>query len=203
MQSPSPAAWYPGIGGGKAIANVLFGDVNPSAKLPVTFPKAEADLPQPALPGSSLKPEMRSFPGAPPGGPRFPRLPPFDIDYTAGLKVGYKWFDAENKQPLFAFGYGLSYTTFGYSGLKLGAREVTFTLQNTGRRTGAEVAQVYVGLPVEAKEPPKQEEASSGSYWWLWTTLAVVAVGGGVAGYILLRPKDEPPPMTSLGNYRF
>jgi beta-glucosidase len=149
-------AWYPGIRGGEAIANVLFGAVNPSAKLPVTFPKTEKDLPHPVLPGSDLKPEMRPFPGGPPDGPKFPVLPPFDIDYSEGLKVGYKWFDAENKQPLFPFGHGLSYTTFAYSDLKLGAGEVTFTLKNTGQRAGAEVAQVYVGLPADAKEPPKR-----------------------------------------------
>jgi beta-glucosidase len=149
-------AWYPGIRGAEAVANVLFGEVNPSAKLPVTFPRTEADLPQPVLPGSELKPEMRPFPGAPPDAPKVPQLPPFDIDYAEGLKVGYKWFDAENKQPLFPFGHGLSYTTFAYSGLKLGAGAVTFALKNTGKRAGAEVAQVYVGLPAEAKEPPKR-----------------------------------------------
>jgi beta-glucosidase len=81
----------------------------------------------------------------------------FDIDYTEGLKVGYKWFDAENKEPLFAFGHGLSYTTFAYSGLKAaGVDSVTFTVRNTGKRAGAEIAQVYVALPAEAKEPPKR-----------------------------------------------
>jgi beta-glucosidase len=149
-------AWYPGIRGGEAVANVLFGEVNPSAKLPVTFPKAEKDLPHPVLPGSDLKAEVRPFPGAPPNAPKVPQLPPFDIDYTEGLKVGYKWFDAEGKQPLFPFGHGLSYTTFAYSGLKVGAGEVTFTLTNTGKRAGAEVAQVYAGLPAEAKEPPRR-----------------------------------------------
>ncbi len=81
---------------------------------------------------------------------------PFDIDYTEGLKVGYKWFQAENKQPLFPFGFGLSYTTFSYSGLKSGLGSVSFTVRNTGKRAGAEVAQVYAGLPARAKEPPKR-----------------------------------------------
>jgi beta-glucosidase len=142
-------AWYPGIRGGEAIANVLFGDVNPSAKLPVTFPKSEADLPHPVLPGSTLKPEKRAPDGS-------PQLPAFDIDYTEGLKVGYKWFDAEKKQPLFAFGHGQSYTTFAYSDLKLGPAEVTFTVKNTGKRPGAEIAQVYAGLPSSRKEPPRR-----------------------------------------------
>ena len=83
-------------------------------------------------------------------------MTPFDIDYTEGLKVGYKWFDAEAKEPLFPFGFGLSYTTYSYSGLKAGIDSVTFTVRNTGKRAGAEVAQVYVGLPAEAKEPPKR-----------------------------------------------
>jgi beta-glucosidase len=148
-------AWYPGIRGGEAVAGILFGDVNPSARLPVTFPKAEADLPHPVLPGSDLKPEPPPA-DAPAGGPRFPRLPPFDIDYAEGLKVGYRWFDAENKRPLFAFGHGLSYTTFAYSSLRLDAKQVTFTVQNTGKRAGAEVAQVYAGLPAAAKEPPRR-----------------------------------------------
>jgi beta-glucosidase len=80
----------------------------------------------------------------------------FDIDYTEGLKVGYKWFDAEDKTPLFAFGYGLSYTTYAYSGLKAGLDSVTFTVRNTGKRAGAEIAEVYAGLPAAAQEPPKR-----------------------------------------------
>jgi beta-glucosidase len=80
----------------------------------------------------------------------------FDIDYTEGLKVGYKWFDAENKEPLFPFGHGLSYTTFAYSGIKAAIDSVTFTVRNTGKRAGAEIAQVYAGLPEAAQEPPKR-----------------------------------------------
>ena len=84
---------------------------------------------------------------------------PFDIPYPEGLKVGYKWFDAENKQPLFAFGSGLSYTTYSYSGLKIAAGpepKVTFNVKNTGKRAGAEIAQVYVSLPPAAGEPPRR-----------------------------------------------
>jgi beta-glucosidase len=149
-------AWYPGIRGAEAIANILFGDVNPSAKLAVTFPRAEADLPHPKIPGSSLVARPAAAPGAPPGAPRFPQLPPFDIPYNEGLKVGYKWFDAEGKEPLFAFGHGLSYTTFAYSGLQVSADAVSFTVTNTGKRAGAEIAQVYLGLPPSANEPPKR-----------------------------------------------
>ncbi len=149
-------AWYPGIRGAEALANLLFGEVNPSAKLPVSLARSEADLPHPVLPGSSIPPEMQPIPGAPPEAPLIPTLPPFDIEYPEGLKVGYKWFDAEGKTPLFAFGHGLSYTTFAYSGLRVNSASVTFTIKNTGRRVGAEIAQVYIGLPAGAGEPPKR-----------------------------------------------
>ncbi len=84
-------------------------------------------------------------------------MKPFDVNYIEGLKVGYKWFEAENKHPLYAFGYGLSYTTFEYSGLKsANAKQVSFTVKNTGDRPGAEVAQVYLELPATAGEPFKR-----------------------------------------------
>jgi beta-glucosidase len=142
--------WYPGIRGEVALANILFGDVNPTGKLPVSFAKSDADLPHPEIPGMSLIPPPQ------PGVRGRGRMPPFDIDYSEGLKVGYKWFDAEKKDPLFAFGYGLSYTTYAYSGLKAGIDSVTFTVRNTGKRAGAEIAQVYAGLPAAANEPPKR-----------------------------------------------
>ncbi len=162
--------WYPGIRGAEALANILFGDVNPCARLPVTFAKADADLPHPEIPGSRLPTQPQAPPpsapvaagapgaaaGAGPGGGGRRALPPFDIDYTEGLKVGYKWFDAEGKEPLFAFGHGLSYTTFAYSGLTAGIDSVSFTVRNIGTRAGAEIAQVYVGLPAAAQEPPKR-----------------------------------------------
>jgi len=141
--------WYPGIRGAEALANLLFGDVNPSGKLPATFAKSDDDLPHPAVPGM----QPASAAGGPGGGRG---MAGFDLDYTEGLKVGYKWFDAENKQPLFAFGHGLSYTTFSYSGLKATMDSVSFTIRNTGRRAGAEIAQVYASLPEAANEPPKR-----------------------------------------------
>jgi beta-glucosidase len=144
--------WYPGIRGAEALANIVFGVVNPCAKLPATFAKSEADLPQPKIPGIDLLPPSRT-PGAAPGGAR-PQMPSFDAEYT--LEYGYKWFDARGKTPLFPFGYGLSYTTFAYSGLKAGIDSVSFTVRNTGKRAGAEIAQVYVGLPAAAQEPPKR-----------------------------------------------
>jgi beta-glucosidase len=142
--------WYPGIRGAQALANILFGDVNPSGKLAATFAKSDADLPHPQIPGMNLLP--------PPGTPfrQWHRLPAFNIDYTEGLKVGYKWFDAEDKAPLFAFGYGLSYTTFAYSGLDANMQAVSFTVKNTGERAGAEIAEVYAGLPASAQEPPRR-----------------------------------------------
>ena len=142
------AAWFPGIRGAEAIANVLFGDVNPSGKLPVSFAKSEADLPHPKL----IEPPEKH---GPLDGVMEP-LPPFDLIYTEGLKVGYKWFDAERKEPLFPFGHGLSYTTFAYAGLKATPQSVTFTVKNTGKRAGTETAQVYAGLPAAAGEPPKR-----------------------------------------------
>jgi beta-glucosidase len=141
--------WYPGIKGAEALAGILFGDINPSGKLPATFPKSENDLPHPQIFG--MAPAGAGGRGAGRGGPAA-----FDIDYTEGLKVGYKWFEAEDKQPLFPFGFGLSYTTFSYSGLKAGMDSVTFSVRNSGKRRGAEIAQVYAGLPAAANEPPKR-----------------------------------------------
>ena len=149
------AAWYPGIRGGEAIANILFGKVNPSGKLPITFPVSEADLPHPveAKQPASEATEIPGFPG------RKMNQAKFDVNYDEGLKVGYKWYDAENKQPLFPFGFGLSYTKFAYSDLKVEPGEqmhVSFTVRNAGAMAGAEIAQVYVSLPASAGEPPKR-----------------------------------------------
>jgi beta-glucosidase len=142
--------WYPGIGGAQALANILFGEVNPSAKLPVSFAKDDAQLPHPVVPGLE---------GVPAGTPnREHKVKPFDLDYTEGAKVGYKWFEATNKVPLFPFGFGLSYTTYAYSGLTVDdtQRTVHFTVRNTGQREGTEIAQVYVALPSAAKEDYKR-----------------------------------------------
>ena len=85
---------------------------------------------------------------------------PFDVKYDEGLKVGYKWYDAENKTPLFPFGFGLSYTSYAYSNLKASANghsvTVWFDVKNTGKRAGKEVAQVYLSLPPSTNEPPKR-----------------------------------------------
>ena len=149
-------AWYAGSRGAEAVANVIFGDVNPSAKLPVTFPKSEADLPHPTI----VKPPKVTVDADRQGWKRIAAgLPAFQVTYDEGVKVGYKWYDAENKPVLFPFGYGLSYTTFSYSNLKVTAGKnprVTFTVTNTGKRAGAEVAEVYASLPAAAAEPPKR-----------------------------------------------
>ncbi len=150
-------AWYAGSDGANALGNVLFGSVNPSGKLPNTFPKSVADLPHPTI--VKPPPESDHF-----SGPASPEkwaagLPPFQATYDEGLKVGYKWYDAENKPVLFPFGYGLSYTTYEYSGLTVTPGqnvEVTFTVANTGPRNGAEIAEVYAALPAAAAEPPKR-----------------------------------------------
>lgn len=151
-------AWYAGSKGSDAVANVLFGDSNPSAKLPVTFPLSVADLPHPTI----VKPPKRSVPDSTQPEPWrqiAAGLPPFQVTYNEGVKVGYKWYDAENKPVLFPFGYGLSYTTYSYSNLRVSAGEsprVTFTVTNTGNRAGAEIAEVYASLPAAASEPPKR-----------------------------------------------
>jgi beta-glucosidase len=134
-------AWYPGQGDGSAIAAVLFGAVNPSGKLPETFPVSESQLP-------TSTPEQ--YPGV--NGQEA---------YSEGLLVGYRWYDAKSIKPLFPFGYGLSYTSFSLAGLSVGPLSgggvhVSFTVRNTGKRLGAEVAQVYVGDPQSTGEPPRQ-----------------------------------------------
>ena len=154
-------AWYAGSDGANALGNVLFGTVNPSGKLPNTFPKSEADLPHPTV--TMPPPESMHFSG--PSSPEMwaKGLPPFQVAYDEGLKVGYKWYAAEKKPVLFPFGYGLSYTTYKYSGLTAtpGATsadkvKVSFTLTNIGTREGAEITEVYAALPESAQEPPKR-----------------------------------------------
>jgi len=135
-------AWYPGMEGGNALAKVLFGDVNPSGKLPATFPKKLSDSPAHAL---------GNFPGT--NG---------TVTYVEGLLVGYRWFDTKNIEPQFPFGFGLSYTTFKYSGLKLipGTNEIVtaqFEIENTGKVAGAEVAQLYVHQKNPALMRPEKE----------------------------------------------
>jgi beta-glucosidase len=134
-------AWYPGQEDGNAIASILFGQVNPSGKLPETFPRSLSDIP-------TRTPQQ--YPGTT-GADGIPH-----VSYSEGLEVGYRWYDSQNITPLFPFGYGLSYTTFRYTDLSATPTGVSFTLTNTGKRAGAEVAQVYVGDPPSVGEPPRQ-----------------------------------------------
>ena len=137
-------AWYPGQQSGNAIAALLFGDVNPSGKLPVTFPKSLDQVPASTVaqwPGVNGK-----------------------VQYSEGLLVGYRWYDAKNLTPLFPFGYGLSYTSFRFSKLHVdgqtlrenGRIQVRVDVTNTGSREGAEVAQLYLSDPASTGEPANQ-----------------------------------------------
>ena len=136
-------AWYPGSGGGPAIARVLFGEVDPSGRLPVTFPASLDQLPHPALPGAGVTAGR-----------------PFNVDYTAGAAVGYKWFQKRGLKPLFPFGYGLSYTRFRYSALHTHISHaqltVSLTVTNIGSESGAAVPEVYVGPAAGSWEAPRR-----------------------------------------------
>ncbi len=135
-------SWYSGSKGADAIANLLFGDVNPSGKLPLTFPASEADLPHAlvAMPEKETPGELiRTF------------------DCPEGVKVGYKWYESEGKPVLFPFGFGLSYTSFQYSGLTVApdGGSARMTVKNVGPVKGAEVAELYAQLPDSAGEPKR------------------------------------------------
>jgi beta-glucosidase len=135
-------AWYPGEEDGNAVAAVLFGDVNPSAKLPITFPRRVED---------TFAADPQQYPGI-----------DKHVTYSEGVFVGYRYYDEKKIEPLFAFGFGLSYTTFAYQNLKVQpmkpALMVEFDVANTGKVAGAEVAQVYVAFPSssDVPQPPSQ-----------------------------------------------
>jgi beta-glucosidase len=130
--------WYPGQVDGDAIAPILFGDVDPSGHLPETFPRRLADGP--------LRTALQ-YPGV--NG---------QVVHSERLLVGYRWYASKRIAPLFPFGFGLSYTTFRFSRLSVERAHVSFTVTNTGRRSGADVAQLYVGDPASTGEPPLQLE---------------------------------------------
>ena len=142
-------AWFPGQENGNAIAALLFGDVDPGAHLTETWPTSGTAQPVHTTaqwPGVTVKGDTV--------GPH--------SAYSEGLDVGYRWYDAHGVKPLFPFGFGLSYTSFAFSRLRIvrarrgAGAAVSFTLTNTGSRDGADVAQVYVGMPPAAGEPPRQ-----------------------------------------------
>ena len=147
-------AWYAGSAGHKALADVLVGDVNPSGKLAMTFPKSESDLPRPVIPPTPANDEGQGTGSVNSGT----RVSSYAVHYDEGPEVGYKWYEAQHKQPLFAFGFGLSYTSYTYSGLSIdsSAKTVRFSVKNTGRRPGTEIAEVYAMLPKGADEPFKR-----------------------------------------------
>jgi beta-glucosidase len=123
-------AWYPGQAGGQAIAEVLTGKVNASGRLPITFPADLAHTPRPKLAGL----------GTPWGTPTI-------IRYDEGAEIGYRWFAKKDEKPLYAFGHGLSYTSFAYSDLKVSGGETltaSFTVTHTGKREGTDVPQLYL-----------------------------------------------------------
>jgi beta-glucosidase len=148
-------AWYAGSRGHIALANVLTGEVNPTAKLAMTFPKSDADLPHPVIPPLSAEDEGQGT--GVENGPAHSESK-YTMHYDEGVKVGYKWYESERKKPLFPFGFGLSYTTYAYSNLTTddAGRTATFSVKNTGERSGTEIAQVYATLPEIAGEPFKR-----------------------------------------------
>ncbi|MCP2010364.1 beta-glucosidase [Duganella sp. HSC-15S17] len=136
-------AWYAGTSGGEAIARVLFGEVNPSGRLPATYPASASQLPRPVLDGDPKDERTR-----------------FAVTYHEGAAVGYKWFDLKGLKPLFPFGHGLSYTQFAYSGLaasqKDGKLQLRFKVTNTGAVKGKDVPQLYVAPQGAKWEAPKR-----------------------------------------------
>jgi beta-glucosidase len=141
-------AWYPGQQDGNAIAALLFGDVDPGAKLPETFPASQSEIPT-------------HTPQQWPGVDNAQKIP--QSDYSEGLLVGYRWYDAKRITPLFPFGFGLSYTSFAYHRLKLSAARgggilarARISVANTGHRSGSDVPQMYIADPASTGEPPRQ-----------------------------------------------
>jgi beta-glucosidase len=141
-------AWYPGARGGHAIARLLFGATNPSGKLQQTWPVSNSQLPASA---------PREFPGV-----------NDEEHYSEGVDVGYRWYDDHHQRPAFPFGFGRSYTSFAYSGLRISRGSgtsqqrftVSFRVRNTGPRTGRDIVQAYVGKPDRAVHTPTRELAA-------------------------------------------
>ncbi|MGU3391727.1 beta-glucosidase [Sphingomonas sp. M1A8_2b] len=140
-------AWYPGQRGGAAIANILTGRVTPSGRLPITFPAAASQAPRAAPVGLDRLTSVEAQAAANPANASAFQLESFPVEYVEGANVGYRWYEKQRQRPLFAFGHGLSYTSFAYrNAVVTGGRSlsVTFDIVNTGKRAGADVPQMYV-----------------------------------------------------------
>jgi beta-glucosidase len=140
-------AWYPGQRGGEAIANILTGKVNPSGRLPITFMAAASQAPRPAPVGLDTLTSLEAQAAADPASASKYKLASFPVDYVEGADVGYRWYEKKGQQPLFAFGHGLSYTSFTYRRpVVTGGKtlSISFEIVNTGSRAGADVPQMYV-----------------------------------------------------------
>jgi beta-glucosidase len=144
--------WFPGQEDGHIVADLLFGVSNPSGKLPVTFPKVGHGFLDWVKTDPSVYPGVKNLAGQP------------QVEYKEGLTIGYRWYDVKGVAPAFPFGHGLSYTTFKISKLEVTPKvsdgtqplRIQFFVENTGSRYGAEVPQVYLGLPTSLGEPPKR-----------------------------------------------
>ncbi len=152
-------AWYPGTYGAEALGQMLFGDINPSGKLPISIEKREEDTHYYGnfLPENTILP--RTFPSWD------SQTDVFDINYREGIFTGYRWYDSKNIEPLFPFGFGLSYTTFDYYDIAISTdglendevAKISFTIQNSGKVAGAEIAQLYIHDKESSEHRPLKE----------------------------------------------
>ena len=152
-------AWYPGTRGGEAIANILFGAVNPSGRLPISFPREVEDLVRPEIPGQIFGPpeEGRTIPTSRPDVQQHKGR--FSVEHPEGADVGYRWFAKHGTATLFPFGFGLSYTSFAHSGLELtGGETITasFEVRNSGAVAGIDTPQVYVTVTGSDGQPSQR-----------------------------------------------
>jgi beta-glucosidase len=144
-------AWYPGQRGGEAIANILVGNVNPSGRLPMTFPMRAEQAPRPAPVGLAAQKAVDARQAA---GDKTETIAPFTVNYPEGADVGYRWYAKKAEEPLFAFGYGQSYTRFRYANLTTGGGTtltISFDVTNIGKRSGEDVPQFYAQPPGAGK----------------------------------------------------
>jgi beta-glucosidase len=150
-------AWQPGLEAGNAVVNILTGKVNPSGKLTTTFPMRYEDVP------SSKNFPGKEFPDQATTGGFGMRRVPAEVTYEEGVYVGYRYYNTFGVKPAYEFGYGLSYTTFNYSNLKLSsstfnkAITATVTIKNTGKVAGKEAVQLYISAPAKKLDKPSEE----------------------------------------------